>query len=138
MVDVARVTALLQRIRDEVAALRRIGDRPDEELLGDPDAIPAANYRLIVAIEAATDVSEHVIAAEGLRPSISFADSFQSLCEGGWVDDDLARSLGDAALFRNVLVHQYARVDERRVIEIVRSRLDDLDRFVEVMAGRLQ
>lgn len=138
MVDTPRLTALLQRLRDEVTALRRLASREDADLFGAEDALPAAKYRMVVAVEAATDIADHIIAAEGLRPSTSFADSFRSLGEGGWLPDDLASVLEDAARFRNLLVHQYADVDDERVIEILRTRLGDLDRFVDTMTDHLR
>lgn len=137
MVDEGRVAALLQRLRDEVAALRRLAARSDADLFGSEDALPAAKYRLVVAVEAAVDTADHVIASEGLRQATSFADSFQSLQESGWLDDELAASLQDAARFRNLLVHQYAVVDDTRVLETIRTRLDDLDGFATTMAGRV-
>jgi uncharacterized protein YutE (UPF0331/DUF86 family) len=137
VVDARRVAVLLDRIRAEVAALRRTGARPTDELLGDPDALPAVKYRLVVAIEAATDVADHLIASEGLRLAAGYADSFRSLEEAGVLPTDLAASLADAAGFRNLLVHRYADIDDGRVIEIVRNRLTDLEAFVELIAGRL-
>ena len=137
MVDVPRVAALLQRIRDELAELRRTGARDDAELHGSADALPAAKYRLVVVIEAAIDVADHLIASEGWRPSSSFADSFRSLHEAGMLDAELSASMEQAAGFKNLLVHQYADVDDARVVEILRTRLDDLDRFVAVVAAKL-
>lgn len=137
MVDEPRVAALLQRIEDEVEDLERSAARDDDEVTGDADALPAMKYRLIVAIEAATDIAEHVIAAEGLRPSTSFADSFTSLREAGWLAADLSDRLSDAARFRNLLVHQYAEVDDARVVEIARTRLVDLHDFVSTIAQRV-
>lgn len=136
MIDTPRLGALLQRIRDEGAALRRLAAR--EDLLDDDTALPAAKYRLVVAVEAMIDVAEHVIASEGLRPATSFADSFQSLTESAWIDAELADALADAARFRNLLVHQYADVDDGRVVEILRTRMDDLDLFVTTVAERLE
>lgn len=136
MVDAARVSAVLARISDEVDRLRELAGRPDADLFASDDALPAAKYRLIVAIEAATDVADHVIASEGLRPATSFADSFRSLREGGWLEADLAEALADAARFRNLLVHGYAEVDDRRVVEITRTRLEDLEGFVQEVAAR--
>jgi uncharacterized protein YutE (UPF0331/DUF86 family) len=136
MVDAPRLGALLQRIRDEAAALRRLASR--EDLFDDDTALPAAKYRLMVAIETMIDVAEHVIASEGLRPATSVADSFQSLGEREWIDAELADALADAARFRNLLVHQYADVDDGRVVEILRTRMDDLDQFVTTVAERLE
>lgn len=138
MVDRPRVAALLQRLRYEVAALRRLAARTDADLHESEDALPAAKYRLVVAVEAAVDVADHIIASEGFRPATSFADSFRSLCEAGWLDDELSPSLEDAARFGNVLAHQYATVDDTRVVETIRTRLDDLDDFATTIAARIQ
>lgn len=100
MVDLARVAALLERIGSELRALRSSVERADDALLADADALPALKYRMVIAIEAATDVSDHMIASEGLRPAQSFADSFASLEEGGWLEHGLSLSMQDAAWFR--------------------------------------
>jgi uncharacterized protein YutE (UPF0331/DUF86 family) len=137
MVDDRRVSELLHRIRTEVAALRHSGARPTAELFDDPDALPALKYRLVVVIEAATDVADHLIASEGLRLASGYADSFRSLEEGGVLPAALAASLADAARFRNLLVHRYADIDDHRVVQIVRQRLADLEAYVDLIAARL-
>lgn len=137
MVDSARVAALLERIEAEVRELRRLASRTDADLKDADDALPAAKYRLIVAIEAAIDTADHIIASEGLRVAQTLADSFASLNEGDWLEDDIARSLQDAARFRNLLVHQYGEVDDERVLEIIRTRLDDLEAYCSAIARRL-
>jgi hypothetical protein len=38
------------------------------------------------------------------------------------------------ARFRNLLVHVYERVDDRGVVEILKTRLDDFDAFREQIA----
>lgn len=43
----------------------------------------------------------------------------------------------DAARLRNLLVHQYADVDDVRVARIIRTRLGDLDGFVASIAAFL-
>jgi len=37
---------------------------------------------------------------------------------------------------RHLLVHQYAEVDEERVLRIFRTRLGDLDAFVDALKKR--
>jgi uncharacterized protein YutE (UPF0331/DUF86 family) len=64
-----------------------------------------------------------------LRAPTSFADAFAVLGEAGFVDAGLVPALQEMARFRNLLVHGYLRVDDRRVVEILRTRLDDLDAF---------
>lgn len=136
MVDAGRLAALLDRIAEELKELRALADRAPRELVEDPVALPAAKYRLVVAIEAAIDAGEHVIASEGLRASVSYADVFAVLSEAGWLEPGLAAALQDVARFRNLLVQGYAQIDDRRVVAVLRRRLDDLDDFRGALARR--
>lgn len=129
MVDPRRLRAILDRVGDEVVQLRRLAAMTDAELVADPERMPGVRYRLQVAVEACIDAAEHVIASEGLRAPETFADAFTVLGEAGRIDHDLSRSMEDAARFRNLLVHQYAAVDDDRVREILRTRIADLQGF---------
>lgn len=134
MVDVARLRFLLDRIGEETRHLRRLADQEPALLRGDPDKLAAVKYRFIVAIEAAIDACQHVIASEGLRAPTDFADSFAAVGEAGLLDEVPLDRMQDMARFRNLLVHGYARVDDDRVVSILRTRLDDLDAFRRALA----
>ncbi|HEX6207983.1 MAG TPA: DUF86 domain-containing protein [Actinomycetota bacterium] len=132
MVDVGRVLALLERLQAETDELAKLRD--SEALPGDETALAAAKYRFIVAIGTCIDVAEHVIASEGLRSPDSFAEAFAVLGDVSFIEEDLAADLQDMARFRNLLVHGYQRVDDARVAEILRTRLDDFERFRAAIA----
>ena len=74
-------------------------------------------------------MANHVIASEGYRAPADYADAFRSLHQAGVLGADLAERLEGMARFRNLLVHQYDDVDDRRVHGIMRQDLEDLDRF---------
>jgi uncharacterized protein YutE (UPF0331/DUF86 family) len=134
VVDELRVRAMLDRLGIEIDALRRLAARSDAELLGDDDVMAAVKYRFIVAIEVCIDVGRHVVASEGLRAPLDYADVFAVLAEAAVLDRETAEELRDAARFRNLLVHGYAEVDDGRVVEILRDRTDDLARFRTALA----
>lgn len=106
----------------------------DDDLLADPERMPGVKYRLQIAVEGAIDAAEHVIASNGWSAPETFAEAFAILGENGVLSDDLAGRLQDAARFRNLLVHGYAVVDDDRVREILRTRLDDLEAFRRSLA----
>ncbi len=54
---------------------------------------------------------------------------FSVLADGGLLHPDAAVQLRDMARFRNLLVHGYAKVDDHRVVEILRSRVAELAAF---------
>jgi uncharacterized protein YutE (UPF0331/DUF86 family) len=136
MVDEARLERLLARIGTEVEHLQRLADLEPEDLLADRDRMSAAKYGFVVSIEAAIDVCRHIIGSEGLRAADDFADSFAALGEAGWLPVESVPDLQDMARFRNLLVHGYADVDDKRVGEILRTRLGDLRSFRRAIASR--
>jgi len=129
VVDELRVRQILDRLGEEIDALRRLSRRDAEELLHDDDLLAAVKYRFIVAIEVCIDIGRHVVASEGLRAPLDYADVFSVLAEAALLDPGVAADLRDTARFRNLLVHGYARVDDTRVVEILRDRVDDLAAF---------
>jgi len=76
--------------------------------------------------------------SEGLRAPRDYADVFTVLAEAGLLAAPTASELRDTARFRNLLVHGYATVDDERVVEILKTRLDDLDRFRAALAAAAQ
>lgn len=134
MVDPLRVQTLLDRLGAEIVALRRLARRDPDELLADEDVLAGVKYRFVVAIEACIDVGRHLVASEGLRAPRDYADVFTVLGEGGMLPDGIVATLRETARFRNLLVHSYVAVDDRRVVEILHTRVDDLQRFREALA----
>lgn len=134
MVDELRVRQMLDRLGVEIDALRRLARLDAGELLRDDDLLAAVKYRFIVAIEVCIDVGRHVVASEGLRAPLDYADTFTVLADAGLLDPAIATELRDTARFRNLLVHGYAKVDDTRVVEILRDRIDDLAAFRTALA----
>lgn len=137
MVDPGRIRALLDRLVEETANLRRLAALSNAELLADPDRMAAVKYRFLVAIETCIDVGEHIVSSEGLRAPESFADTFAVVAEAGYLPIDAVETLQDMARFRNLLVHVYEEVDDHRVVQVLHTRLDDLDGFRSEIARRV-
>ncbi len=91
-----------------------------------------------MAIEACLDIGRRLIAREGFRYPEDNADVFRVLAEQGILPSDLLPRLIDMARFRNVIVHDYIRVDDAIVYGILRKRLGDFDRFARVIAAYLR
>lgn len=137
-IDRERVQALLARIGEAQAKAARLGELPETEFLSDYRNTESAKYLLIVAVEAAIDVCQHLVARGGGRLPTDYADCFTSLGEMGVLPADLVGRLRRMARFRNLLVHLYWKVDDREVYRILRENLSDLTEFREAMAQWLK
>lgn len=136
MVDPARLRDLLIRIESRVARLESYGQRSEEEFTDDEEGTAAAKYFLLTAIEDALAVANHIIAAEGHRGPADYADAFRVLTEKGVLNRELGARLEAMARFRNLLVHGYTKVDDRRVHGFLRADLQDLTSYVRSVLER--
>lgn len=136
MVDPRKARHLLALFRRYRRFLADLADRSDEELRGDFAVMGGVQHYLLLVIETLLDLGSHIISSEGYEPPGSYADVFRVLSDERLLHADLSDRLMAMARFRNVLVHAYADVDEERVLEILRTRLVDLDDYIEAVRSR--
>jgi uncharacterized protein YutE (UPF0331/DUF86 family) len=96
-----------------------------------------AERLLETAIAACLDIGRHLIAEEGFRYPEENKEVFRVLAEEKVIPPDLLARLEDMAGFRNVLVHGYARIDNRKVYDILQTRLGDFDEFARAIVAYL-
>lgn len=84
---------------------------------------------LQLAIESCVDITSHIISAEGFREAKDNKDLFIILNEQGIVSSKLLPAMIDMCKFRNIIVHDYTRIDPEIVVKILRKNLKDFDSF---------
>jgi uncharacterized protein YutE (UPF0331/DUF86 family) len=93
---------------------------------------------LHLAIEACMDVADHIVADRRLRVPETGVATFESLGEADLLPRELAASLARMVGFRNILVHDYARLDPAMVMRVLRTDLADVERFRAAVLALLQ
>jgi uncharacterized protein YutE (UPF0331/DUF86 family) len=120
----SEVLSALQRLED----LRKLSE---EEFAADPHKVASAKYNLIVAIEGAVDLSNHIISKNGFRTPEDYADTFRVMEEKGVFDAEFTNSLIQMARFRNRLGHIYWDIDDVEIYRIIQTRLQDIKQFLK-------
>lgn len=88
------------------------------------------------ACQAAIDLGAWVVARHRLGNPTSSREIFELLHQAGWIEDDLTTSLIGMVGFRNIAVHDYARLNLDIVRHIIQHRLSDLDAFSRMVMER--
>ena len=88
---------------------------------------------LHLAIEACMDLADHIVADRRLRVPDTAAATFEILAEAGVVSTDLGSALARMVGFRNILVHDYARLDPAIVVRVLATDLGDIEQFREAI-----
>lgn len=82
---------------------------------------------LQVAVEIVIDVSERILSLKGSGPVATAVDSVKRLRELKIIKSEAPYL--DMVRFRNLIVHQYERVEPGMLYDIATGRLDDFKRF---------
>lgn len=135
MTDAGTVTKKLAEIETYLAQLRRHAKL--DQIEDDVKEERFVTHTLQLAIQAALDIANHIVADDRLGEATSYGELFALMAKGGWIETELAEQLRGMAGFRNLLVHGYGEIDLHRVREIVRNDLGDLDAFVRQIRARL-
>ena len=93
------------------------------------DAI-AANLQRIA--ELAIDIANHLIKKGKLGLPKESRESFEILATSRIIPDTLASKLKGMIGFRNILVHEYRKLDQGILIDVIEHRLDDLIDFTNL------
>ncbi|NWF75438.1 MAG: DUF86 domain-containing protein [Nitrospirae bacterium] len=84
---------------------------------------------LQILIELCIDIANHLISDKGMRLPTSYADTFKVLAENRILNKNLFKSMEKMAKFRNVVVHQYEKIEPSIVVSILHKNLEDFEKY---------
>jgi uncharacterized protein YutE (UPF0331/DUF86 family) len=123
----------LRLLAEYVSDLRELQDVDPQTYTENKLLRRAVERTLHLAIEACLDIGQHVIAREGFRLPEDNKDVIAVLGENDVLPGALLPNLIAMARFRNLIVHDYARIDDQIVLDIVKRRLGDFDAFAQAI-----
>lgn len=122
----------MQRLDECLDKLRNICQPVDfQTYISDSPLRDIAERNLQVAIEIVINVGSHIIAACGWESPDRHQDVLEILAKNGVLPQDFARRLNGIAGFRNILVHEYIRIDHQIVYDTLQTGLDDFEQFAQ-------
>jgi uncharacterized protein YutE (UPF0331/DUF86 family) len=137
----AQNDVLLERLRllnEYVSDLRDLQGLEFEAYTENKLVRRAVERTLHLAIEACLDVGQHFIAQEGFRVPEDNKSVFIVLSEEEILPSHLLPRLINMAKFRNLIVHDYASIDNHVVFEILKGHLHDFEAFARVIVRYIE
>ncbi|OQX51362.1 MAG: hypothetical protein B5M54_11020 [Candidatus Aminicenantes bacterium 4484_214] len=128
--NIDRIRYLIGEINSAFYKLEKIRKISKEEFLKSQEKIDSSKYNLIIIIEGAIDICNHIVARAGGRAPTDYGDCFAILGELEILSPELVEKLKKMAKFRNLLVHLYWKVDNQRVFNIIQKDINDIKLFL--------
>jgi uncharacterized protein YutE (UPF0331/DUF86 family) len=137
LVNKAVLAARLERLREYLGILESIQQYDVDRFVQDPFIHGTAERNLHLTIECLLDIGNHVISDRGYSKPESYADIFRILADKDVIPRDLCEELMGMAAFRNVLVHDYLRLDRKKVYHILGEKLPFLKKMGQIFSELL-
>ncbi|MFQ6109795.1 MAG: DUF86 domain-containing protein [Candidatus Aminicenantales bacterium] len=137
MVDLEKIKYRIAEIKENLHKIKKYASLADKEFWADERNILSVKHLLLVSIEACGNICVHISAKKIFKAASSFAECFENLYKEGVIEENLSDRLRNMARFRNILVHRYWDIDERKILDYARNNLDDFDQFLKAIVKYL-
>ena len=137
MIDLDRTLAKLDELDGYLGELRSVVPATREEYRA-VEKRRSCERLLQVSIETAIDICALVVAGLRLGLPGEENDLFEKLADQGVISRPMAELLRRMKGMRNILVHEYGRVDDELIFATVAHRLGDFDAFRHEILGFLR
>lgn len=138
MIDRDRVLNKVSELDDYLNELAQIAPSSFEDYVRSIEKRRACERLLQISVEAVIDICALLL--QGLRLGLPAEedDIFEKLMRAGVISDEMVKTLRRMKGLRNILVHEYGRVDDRIVFDVIANRLGDFEAFKREVLKALQ
>jgi len=127
----------IAKINEYLTFLKGISQYSLDQFISSPLIYGSTERFLHLAIESALDIGNHIIADRNYAKPESNRQVFEILHKNHVIDADLLHRLIRMAQFRNILVHDYLKLNREVVYNVVISDIYDLERFVKSIVAKI-
>lgn len=129
MIDTKLIRKKLGELENYILTLESVRRYSLKELRENREKVWSIEHGLQLAVQIVVDIGNHILAALGEQEIEDYVDVIDRLGERDIIPAKFAQNIRGMAGFRNILVHEYAAVDLKKVYHILQNRLGDFREF---------
>lgn len=134
-VNADKISTLLGEAKKALARLQQYAIMDVTEILSSEERLSSVKYQFIICAEACLNLCQHISSKEFSTVPDTYAECFKVLSSNNVLEPDHAKRMADFAAFRNVLVHLYWKVDNTRVLDMLKN-LSIVDEYLKIVWQR--
>jgi uncharacterized protein YutE (UPF0331/DUF86 family) len=123
----------ISAIKQYLNILDRYRKMEFDEIINDIDKKGAVERYLYLAVQATIDLAEAFVSFKNFRKPTTMSEAFYILNEENIISTDLTEQMVKMTGFRNVIAHDYEKVDYSIVKNILENGLDDIIEFLAII-----
>lgn len=121
--------------------MNRVTEKRNVDLDGfieDIDTQEIILFNIHAAVQNCIDIAAHIISEEGFGVPGSTTEMFYILEKNGYLDHNLTQKMVKAVGFRNLIVHEYGKIELEQVYEIAQRDVNDLNEYLKAILKKLE
>jgi uncharacterized protein YutE (UPF0331/DUF86 family) len=108
-----------------------------QSFLEDIDRQESILFNLQMAVQNCIDIAAHIISEEGFGVPGSTNEMFYLLEENGYLDRNLTEKMVKAVGLRNLIVHEYSKIELEQIFELAQNDIKDLNEYLVAILNKL-
>jgi len=129
-INIEKIKTLEKDLLDTVSEIKSITAVEEEVFVKNQKDIYSLRYLLIAAVEAMANICNHILTRVTGQMPKGYPDCFEKLSDAKIITKDLSDMLKKAASLRNIIIHKYWEVDDRKVFKSVKENISDFEEFL--------
>jgi len=130
MVKLEVIKKRLEQLNISLNKIIKYQSLSEEEFLEDDISQDVVEYNLFIAINMMIDIAVHIVIGNNLGSPDTMAEAFEILYKEKFISKEDMKNYKNMIAFRNILSHEYIKVDKRMVYDIMTNNLSDFQKFI--------
>lgn len=131
MTNISVLENKISAVRKYLQVLKRYQEMNFSEIANDVDKRGAVERYLYLVSQATIDLADAMVSYKKLRKPLTMGETFHILQAENLIDDELADKMIKMTGFRNVIAHDYDKVNYEIVENVLRNGLKDVEKFAK-------
>lgn len=137
MVDRDVIVSKIDALKRHVERLKGIARLKEHIYLGSIDAQDIAIHNLQMAIQKCVDIGNHFFSEWDIGAPSSYSEVFDEMRRRKIIGRPMVERLIRMAGLRNRIVHEYERINQKKIFSFIKNDLRDFDAFMKQIAKHL-
>ena len=137
MVDRDVILAKTGAVKKYLKRIQNVSNITLQIFLEDNNVQDIILFNIQLAVQNCIDIAAHIISTEDMGIPGSTNEMFYLLEENTFINNLLTEKMVKAVGFRNLIVHEYGKLDLKRAYNISQNDINDLDEFLKEIIKKI-
>ncbi|MDD5738336.1 MAG: DUF86 domain-containing protein [Candidatus Pacebacteria bacterium] len=131
------IESKISEVKKYLLTVKKFQKYLQQEIENDETIKGAVERYLYLVCQATIDLAEAFISYRDLRKPTSQNDRFYILTENEIIVAPLSENMVKMTGFRNVLAHDYLKIDYKKVYDVLQNGLGDIEEFIKIIESKI-